>query len=1650
MPPSSTCMSEDLLFFDTFSHSNDKDNFDLVQFPSPVIIDLIKIVPLGQPVEAKIPGNVRLGATNPSKCELEFFINDLTKQDAHTMTDLGKFYCNEKDTDFNPPLQIQTDGLLLRGSYRTLTLAVFGQIAVYDEKPEDEQAILSAQSPPAQTPASPVASERDISFIVDQELIRNLKREEEEDDEGEEVVEDEEEEEEESFEGELTMRTNELMKEGSPVTDNMEINEQVTMAMMDEIQSKHEVNDIEETSNIDGMLSGNSFEMRDKKDQEMAFSNSSDLDNCSTRRSNKDDHQAKQSLETGDNTEGGKQSPNDYLADHGAKEWYTDMEFYIQKPLVYFPDPTLTLQERTLLAHKSKLAHRNINESIDKEVEKVKEMFDVLGCSEDSKTEDWVTLVEDLTNDITNMSLCQTVSNEDMLRFLVKQVLHGLDLDLALRQKQTGFKVRHLKAGIKLATILFHCGVSAVTVSLEAGTLQQVLELYNQEQMSLPLKLLIFKCLSTACDTVAGVEHIIHHKYYWKDSSLAFERAKKHILDSSDPNEDLGSFNEEEPLTCYQYMILILLSQPTTRVTIAIGNLIKKIRFYQNLLHLKQLSFDKSDGDDSEDSVFESDRVLEQVTDSSKLDKSIQIIQDLIFLMKVGCFNISQPVRYLPAKVQFHVKPSPADNYLAIYKWIRHFRTIETLNLLLDISRKNISDIEQSVKVQSHCLSLIQLILDTPKGTQLFLSNGCFDSTMDLIKTLRQKTESAKPFNLRMSGIENLPDASLCREESIAAACCRDMSLRLSYCFRVFSCIDKLFEFHRELIGKRDDSALVHDPEKVLHQLYIMSEHPYGLSAIMKHFSCIGNLDCILRFLDVSDYQKHLEFVKETSIDYVLELVGTFFRLNNNVLEISEEYLDTLLDLCKTKDKNLSVRIKSLLPWLTPFDSEQPFPLITYSEETFRQLTRVLRKCIPDCSIPFAQGLNFELPPQMITAVRILRQLCIPPQVESFIESNFDVFSMHRTTTSTNAKSTSFLPFVDSLPHQQNHNQSWNLNLQTSRISFALSSFQDESLSDQIGQLANLSKLFQPYDETICGDLKYHYGIMQVFEQEGLRRLLNTLRELTGNYPKPIHQTAALSGFRGRIVISYINSVVTLLHSITCHLIDARGKEFKDTSMIPVVLETYSLLCFVPKPDCDKVSESMQRGEISALEKSITLQLDNYQLAQKTKKLILSILLSYTQMCLSVSESEENVISKSMWTKMLKEVIEFTLSTPVFFHHGLDVLTKILPAPLPCASVLDSIDQEQLFKNINHRKLWSAHLHPLHQKLELMISNMSLCHNSQLRALLYYLCNQLCDLSSNAACMVAKILSDTLIACAAKLSTESNGDNQTTEFQNPAQIARRSEDRSGYHITLSGTKESKFAVRMVLNLLSSLITNQAFETAFSNHLQVLSKKDEKLLANLQNIVKSQDDSARTHEMSEGTSVGISVTSLIESLRSMAEQSTKDNNYGSAVAVSDVSPPEELTKINLIEMARKTSDRFNLPTSIAKTYRLKVLLDMNSRAHRINESSSSKRFERPAPYNYQELLVPSSHKTYVPPPRGRNRSSARPDSFRSRPQNTSRPPSIHVDDFIDLYGNNSAGQAGGPSGRYSSTGGGSGGGGSGSGSGSKNFESQWKNVRRAAK
>ena len=125
-----------LLFFDTFSHDTQslgqpqEINLDLVQFPSPVYIREVRVIPLGSKVTANLPGGMRLGATNPSKFDLELFVNNLAAPGASTFEAVGSLHYNQAGSiSLACSPEIATDGLVLRGLYSTITLAVYGSLS---------------------------------------------------------------------------------------------------------------------------------------------------------------------------------------------------------------------------------------------------------------------------------------------------------------------------------------------------------------------------------------------------------------------------------------------------------------------------------------------------------------------------------------------------------------------------------------------------------------------------------------------------------------------------------------------------------------------------------------------------------------------------------------------------------------------------------------------------------------------------------------------------------------------------------------------------------------------------------------------------------------------------------------------------------------------------------------------------------------------------------------------------------------------------------------------------------------------------------------------------------------------------------------------------------------------------------------------------------------------------------------------------------------------------------------------------------------------------------------------------------------------------------------------------------------------------------
>lgn len=95
-------------------------------------------------------------------------------------------------------------------------------------------------------------------------------------------------------------------------------------------------------------------------------------------------------------------------------------------------------------------------------------------------------------------------------------------------------------------------------------------------------------------------------------------------------------------------------------------------------------------------------------------------------------------------------------------------------------------------------------------------------------------------------------------------------------------------------------------------------------------------------------------------------------------------------------------------------------------------------------------------------------------------------------------------------------------------------------------------------------ELKYKCVIIQLYSLDGLAHLSAIIQKLCENYEQPALHSARLVGRQGLTLTSFLRPAVQLIRKVLTHVIKCRNTEFKDLTMIPVLLQTYSLMQAIP------------------------------------------------------------------------------------------------------------------------------------------------------------------------------------------------------------------------------------------------------------------------------------------------------------------------------------------------------------------------------------------------------------------------------------------------------------------------------------------------------
>lgn len=219
----------------------------------------------------------------------------------------------------------------------------------------------------------------------------------------------------------------------------------------------------------------------------------------------------------------------------------------------------------------------------------------------------------------------------------------GLNFEDALSQPQPGYKLRQIKAGIRLVEALCCCGEDVTDRLLaKINVHQKLIELYHQQYMALSIKLMILRSL---------------------DASLKYKNSVERFLKTDEWNG-------------YQKLIEMVQAKQLARVQFAITSLLQKLHLYEVLDKLNKFIEELVTEEGKESEINEpADIDIETIVNS---------LEHIIRIYNGASKLISQPKRFLPVSAQFEINSSSyPDPYPALFSYFRIHNLLGAFQVLL-------------------------------------------------------------------------------------------------------------------------------------------------------------------------------------------------------------------------------------------------------------------------------------------------------------------------------------------------------------------------------------------------------------------------------------------------------------------------------------------------------------------------------------------------------------------------------------------------------------------------------------------------------------------------------------------------------------------------------------------------------------------------------------------------------------------------------------------------------------------------------------------------------------------------------------------------------------------------------------------------------
>ncbi|XP_069587813.1 protein virilizer homolog [Ranitomeya imitator] len=954
----------ELLFLDTFKHQSteQRSNVDVVRFPCVVYINEVRVIPPGVRAHNNLPDSRAYGETSPHTFHLDLFFNNVNKQSATVFDRLGSLEYDESSSIiFRPNAKVNTDGLVLKGWYNCLTLAVYGSV---------DRVILNHErdSPPPPPPPPPPPQHQQIG------LKRNTKHVEEDKEDqyngspprpqprgprtppGPPPPDDDDDDDDEPMPAAGGEKEDEReQREGyfEPISpDRVSIHPDGVYSDEDDgdddPQDDGDEDDDEEDEDDDDLNVEDDDDDEDDDDEDDVQTGDSIADE------DEDEEVDDEEIEGDDGYEQ-ISSDEDGIADF-EREAFKYPSFDIDYtpedlasvptmtydpydrdlgPLLYFSCPYRTAFENEI----GKLRDQDLDKDTSGASEVSVKLLELLDLYQDDRGAKWVTALEEVPSLIVKgLSFLQLKDpSRDHLSQIVDWAMQALDLQLALQQP-IALNVRQLKAGTKLVSSLAECGPRGIESLLKADVIGKLYDLLFAEHVSSSLKLNAFKSLDGIISTTEGMDAFL-----------------KNPLDLHGKSG-------------YQRLLELILMDQTVRVFTACSAVLQKCHFYEILSDVKRMGDQLSDSappppppadsrnpdqetpaaserpnrdydNDVEvpmdmDNFFESSNISE-----GDLEKLLGLLNEIFHLLETAPHSMIQPpVKSFPTSARITGPPERDDPYPVLFRYLHYHQFLESATLLLSLpGTSSHPGIVQTSR------EILGLLAQSQKGLLFLLFEN--EATNLIARALCQASEQDQDDNLPSDGNN---------EDSCA--------LWLLHATQALQYISELFHHfqHCAATEEADQANLL----GILHSLYLITFNPIGRSAVAHVFSLDKNLQCLITLMEICSKEAlgDTKSKKSVAYNYACLLVLLVVQTSNDI-QMLEAHSAPLLKLCKGDENN--AKLQELAKWLEPLKN-----------------IRFEINCIPGLIDYIKQNLDNLMAPEgvgLLTALRVLCHVACPP-----------------------------------------------------------------------------------------------------------------------------------------------------------------------------------------------------------------------------------------------------------------------------------------------------------------------------------------------------------------------------------------------------------------------------------------------------------------------------------------------------------------------------------------------------------------------------------------------------------------------------------------------------------------------------------------------